>query len=437
MKEFVKFFGVMVLAVAMSGLVACGDDTNPGTDEGSDTTVEDTIDVDVADTVETDAREVVEDEICVPECAANTCVDNLCGVPCACDDGYVCTDSVCVEEECVPNCAGKECGDSGCTDDDGNVITCGTCVDPQVCVEMTSTCEDACVYPDGLPTTWGKTGVVNYLHVPATADEKVTCFDYTGDGVGDCGLTGLASQVNGPLSDMMTDGTMAIMFEFAGVADFTTAADFNLQGLMGAPVTEGTLAGDMLVDKASYLEETCKPMIFFEGSDIVDGALAAGPGNFTISVPLSAELILTVHMVNAQIKADLTAGTTGVSATDGILSGVVTKAELAAIIASIEAECAKDPIPTSVEDICPYIAIAKSAMAMLFDMHQCSAGDCPEGSGAYIAKDAEHAGDAASLCLQFTLAESNVINYADVCGNTVCDGDETTETCAGDCPAVL
>jgi len=34
MKGLVKFFGVMVLAVAMTGLVACGDET-PVNDEGT------------------------------------------------------------------------------------------------------------------------------------------------------------------------------------------------------------------------------------------------------------------------------------------------------------------------------------------------------------------------------------------------------------------
>lgn len=427
MKGIVKFFGVMVLALAMTGFVACGDD-NPADDNGTveDTQEADTVETDTVGTdtiVEHDTAEEdtnvppdVTADVCVPNCTVNTCVDDGCGTPCACDTDYICNAStVCEMEVCVPDECVVECGPNSCGTADG----CGTCGEGQVCVEMTGTCEDTCVYPDDLPTTWGKTGVVNSLHVPANATEKEPCFDYTGDGLGDCGLTGLASQVNGPLADMMTEGSIAIMFEFANVTDFTATADFTLQGLMGESQTcdavagTCTLAGDMWVDEGSYMEDTCMPMIFFEGSSIADGALAAGPGNFTISVPLSADLLLTVHLVNAQIKADITEMTVGVTAADGVLSGVVTKQELTSIIASLEAECAKDPIPEAVADICPYIGVAKSAMAMLFDMHQCDDSEvgCPEGSGTYIAKDAEHPGDAASLCLTFTLAESNITGY--------------------------
>ncbi len=418
MKGLVKFFGVMVLAVAMTGFVACGDET-PVDDNGTpeqdtvetDTMVEDTNVPDEGEGHDTNVEDTVAPDTCVADCTDKACGDDGCGGSCGECTGegeWFCNDSFqCEEKVCVPACDGKECGDDGC---DGS---CGECGEGKVCVELTSTCDDTCVFPDELPTTWGEAGVVNYLHIPANADEKADCFDYTGDGVGDCGLTGLANMANGPLADMMTEGELAIMFEFANVTDFTNTTDFDLQGLMGEPVTVGTLEGDMYVDQASYLEETCKPMIYFAGTDITEGALAAGPGNFTISVPLSPELLLTVHLVDAQIKADLTAGTVGVSATDGFLSGVVTKQELTDIIDSIEAECQKDPVPEAVEDICSYIPTARTAMAMLFDMHQCTNSEvgCPEGSGKYIAKDGEHPADAASLCLQFTLAEANVAGY--------------------------
>lgn len=413
MKELAKLFGVMVLAVSLTGLVACGgsdeptEDTISGTDTpevdtvvGTDTTTEDTNEEHDTNTgIDTNTGTDVPEEVCTPVCEPNTCVDDGCGNPCACDEGYVCNDSVCELEVCDPACGDKVCGPDACGNPDG----CGTCDAGSECNVLDGTCHATCTYPDDLPTAWGESGVVNYLHVPANATEKEPCFDYTGDEVGDCGLTGLASQVNGPLADMMTDGELAIMFEFDSVADFSNTAEFTLNGLMGEPVTAGTLAGEMYVDQASYLEGICIPMIYFEGSSITDGALAAGPGNFTISVPLSEDLILTVHLIDAQIKANLTAGDTGVSATDGILSGVVTKEELTAIIDSLDAECQKDPVPEAVEDICSYLGVARSAMAMLFDMHQTEDG--------YINKDAENPGDAASLCLQFTLAESEITGY--------------------------
>jgi len=410
MKEFAKLFGVMVLAVALTGLVACGGDNNEGTDEGNPDTSEQDVqypeDTNQPDTNRPDEGGVdtntppddVPEEVCTPVCAPNTCVDDGCGNLCACDENFVCNAGTCEPAVCEPKCDGKECGDDGCKG------SCGDCDDGFVCVELTGACEAECNFPDDLPTTWGETGVVNSLHVPANATEKEPCFDYTNDGVGDCGLTGLAGQVNGPLNDMMADGTLAIVFEFDSVTDFANTASFTLKGLMGEPVVEGTLAGDMYVDQASYLEETCTPMIKFADASITAGALMAGPGNFTISVPLDENLLITVHLVDAQIKGDLTAGEIGVAAANGVLSGVVTKQELTDIIDMLDAECDKDPVPASVEDICSYLGVARSAMAMLFDLHQV-------GDGTYINKDADNPGDAASLCLQFTLAESNVAGY--------------------------
>lgn len=69
------------------------------------------------------------DEVCTPVCEANTCIDDGCGTPCACDVGSTCTDSACVPDVCVPNCEGKKCGPDGC---DG---TCGTCDDGNPCTD--------------------------------------------------------------------------------------------------------------------------------------------------------------------------------------------------------------------------------------------------------------------------------------------------------------
>lgn len=424
MKQFVKFFGVMVLAVALTGLVACGSD--PVTPE-EDVVVEDTtppvdtVGVDNVVPVDTVTHDVTDTnvpptdviEVCDPACGTKVCGPSACvGVECGtepCATGYVCEAGACIVDtgcDVAADCGTKECGPSACLDAEGVAIPCGTCDVDNVCNEMVSKCYPECVFPDGLPSTWGKSGVVNYLRVPANAEEKLVCFDYTGDGLGDCGLTGLASQVNPPLTDMMDGGDMAIIFEFAAVTDFTTTPSFTLNGILGAPVVAGTLAGDMTADQSSYMEDTCLPMIFFEGSSIAEGTLAAGPGNFRISIPLSPELLLTVNLIDTQIKAVLAADAAGVSATDGVLSGVVTKAELVSIIDSIQVECDKDPQPDAVKDICPYLGVARGAMAMLFDLHQ----DTAAASG-YIAKDAENPGDAASLCLNFTLAKAAITGY--------------------------
>jgi hypothetical protein len=252
------------------------------------------------------------------------------------------------------------------------------------------------------------------MHVPVDIEEQAACFDYTGDDLGDCGISGLALQINPLLEGLIAKPELALIFEFASVNDFVRTADFTLKGLMGTPVPvcdtatppvcTSTLAGDMYLDQDSYMEDTCLPMIFFEGSSIAEGKLAAGPNNFRISVPLSADLLLTVNLIDTGIKADLTAGDSGVSTNNGVLSGVVTKAEITAIFASLQAECDKDPQPEAVVNICPYLAEARDATATMYDLHQ-------DGDWGYIKADAENPGDAASICLHFTLAAAKIVGY--------------------------
>jgi hypothetical protein len=80
---------------------------------------------------------------CVIDCAGKECgfdgCDGLCGV---CDDGYYCSDGICVEGGCVANCSGKQCGDDGC----GGL--CGICSNTYgegyVCVSGICYCDPDC-----------------------------------------------------------------------------------------------------------------------------------------------------------------------------------------------------------------------------------------------------------------------------------------------------
>jgi len=115
--------------------------------------------------------------------------------------------------------------------------------------------------------------------------------------------------------------------------------------------------------------------------------------------------------VDTQIKADITVGPAGVSARNGVFSGVVLKEEMDALFARMTDECDSGTPPEKFADLCAYIGAMKAAMSMSYDLHRCGPESCPEGYGTYILKDAEHPGDAASVCLQFTMAEANIIGY--------------------------
>jgi hypothetical protein len=261
-----------------------------------------------------------------------------------------------------------------------------------------------CNYPEDLPTTWGPAGVANYLHVPANADEKVVCFDYTGDGLGDCQLTGSASQINPPLADMITAGKTAIVLEFKGVGDLTYNPGFTLYGVVGTPVTEGILSGDIYADTEDILfnKDTCEPAIIFD-AEILDGVLTGQSDKITVRIFITSELAVPVVLVDARISAVLVQSGTGVEASEGVMSGVVTKQALTEVIDGLQEACDMDPQPAEVVDICPYLRISPNPV-MLFDLHQME-------DGSYINKDAENYGDAMSVCFTFTLAPATIVGY--------------------------
>jgi hypothetical protein len=306
---------------------------------------------------------------------------------------------------CVKVCGAAVCGPSNCEGE-----TCGECADvATTCVQ--GVCEANCDWPVfKADVAWGPAGAISSLTTPADAAVvKTLCFDYTGDGLGDNGLKGLAGQVNGPLADAVSGGSIAILFELVGVADFTTTASFQLNGLLGtSTATPPTTTGDFYVQEASYITEVCQPMIYFEGASIADGKLAAGPSEFRLSIPISEGLVIDATLIQAKVKASITAGATadGFAATEGVLSGVLTKEQLVTAIAKLQASC--DAAPANAKpDFCSYLKVATSAMNLLFDLHQV-------GDGTFVAKTKDLPGDAASVCLSYTLSTAKVVGFEPV-----------------------
>jgi hypothetical protein len=304
---------------------------------------------------------------------------------------------------CVKECGTHVCGPSNCPGD-----PCGECLDAATtCVQ--GACETKCDWAGSVPSfTWGPAGVVSALKTPDTpADIQTTCFDYTGDGLGDNGLKGLSGQINGPLATLVDNVTTAILFELAGVTDFTPTPSFHLNGLMGkSAATPPTTTGDFRVLESSYVTAVCAPMIQFRNASIAGGTIAAGPSEFQLSFPVSDGVMLDATILQAKFKADITVGATaaGFAATNGVLSGILTKQELETALARLQATC--DAAPANAKpDFCSYLKVATSAMNLLFDLHQV-------GDGTFVAKTKELPGDAASLCLTFTLSQAKITGFA-------------------------
>ncbi|MBM4394431.1 MAG: hypothetical protein FJ087_01925 [Deltaproteobacteria bacterium] len=355
-----KFLAFSFALFAVAGFVACGGDDG-GTTPTNDVPAEGVTPDVAVDTPQTEGTVEV-----TPDVAIDT-----------------------PPEVCNPKCDGKICGPDGCGGE------CGKCdkdAEKTLCNHAQTECIKPCD-PTAEHKAWEKTGGLATLETPGDlAVVQAKCPDFSGDGKGDNGLKGLASTVNGELKKMVEGGDFNILMEFKGVTNFADTADFTLVGLLGEPDPSdtGTPKTKWQLMLESYDLETCQPVIQFPKAKITAGALTAGPNTFSLSIAI-AELggALTFTLEQGQVKMNVTDD--AVTATDGILAGVLTKEQVDLTLALAEAQCDVEPPP----EFCNYLSMAKSFLPMLFDLDL--NGDTKK--------------DAASLCLAFTLRGATVTGF--------------------------
>jgi hypothetical protein len=315
-------------------------------------------------------------------CPAGThCLDQQ--VPPAASDCWAAVVSSWCGQDCVPDCKYKECGSDGCG---GN---CGYCPYGQACstdfrcLNVTPECT--------LPSSWYPVGATVTLSTPGSADTAVIkslCPDRTGDGQGDNGLKSLASTINPEFQKAIDAGSLAILFEFKWVEDFANTPVFTLNGLFGSKAMGAP--DQYMVQESSYDLSTpggeCPPRISFNDAKIVNGKLATGPGMFAFAIPAGGLDAFTLLLEDTVVSATIKDG--AVSASDGIIGGVLTKEAVDQMIAQWEAQCQVNPT-----DACSYLGTAKAFLPMLFDLDQ----------------DKDGKKDAASICLRFTLEAAKIV----------------------------
>ena len=330
--------------------------------------------------------DVKDTDACVPDCAGKQCGDDGCGGSCGvcspdCPLNAKCEAGQCLEL-CAPNCAGRFCGDDGCG------CSCGTCGDPTkpIC-DSTGTCVST---SDTFPTSWSKIGAVATVQTPGDVAGVALCPDFNGDGKGDNGLKALAATINPELAKTIPS-SFGILFEFVDVADpMADNPGFTLVVLYGRPTAPGATTWE--IDPVSFDLTTPSgefgPQLAFDGAKIVSKVLTANPGLVSLTIPiaeLGGNLSLTLQQV--QISATITDGS--VAALNGTVAGIVTKDQIDATLAKLEATCAA-PNPPS---ICTPIETAKPWLPMLIDLDLNSDGKK----------------DAMSVCFQFTLTGGTIV----------------------------
>jgi flagellin-like hook-associated protein FlgL len=220
------------------------------------------------------------------------------------------------------------------------------------------------------------------LQIPQSGTAAECCFDFTGDGVTDNGLGTLVGALGAiapdtdlqqTLDDAVAGGDIALLIEYYGLDKATNAGATQLWFYLGSNDVDGDGSGDQAWDptlkngegvflaKASSLDESGEPLIKFESAGIAEDVLTAGPGDFPLSIPIPDLLTLNVTIQQAQLNADVRSEATGIFTTDeeidadedgtaelwggGKLGGVIPVDQVISILNDLANDCACAGVP--------------------------------------------------------------------------------------------
>ena len=224
--------------------------------------------------------------------------------------------------------------------------------------------------PAGYATENAKSiSYVKSLVIPENGDEGPTCCDkFEGslypDEEFDNGLAYLAPLIEGQLkdengnpqklsdllSDQIASGTVTILWDHIQLDGADDADGFILAGLLGA-FAEGTTfdgaggtknastgAGEFLINASSFKAGTGDPIIAFNPVSMSGGNMQAGPGPFTLNLPILG-FDLSLQVSETRITGEATISAEGVTYANGTLSGYVKIADIFGALNDVAGTC--------------------------------------------------------------------------------------------------
>ncbi|HOU55264.1 MAG TPA: hypothetical protein PLQ97_15190 [Myxococcota bacterium] len=255
------------------------------------------------------------------------------------------------------------------------------------------------------PTAWGPAASFTSLQTPSDITTvRGTCFDYTGDGLGDSDPRGLAGQVNGPFSDRMMSGAYIALLEFPTGTDFANALPFPQAALTGqSDSAPPQPVGQIHAARITYLS-ACDPVDAFPEAAIADGQLSGTAARMWVRMPDSFlslndswPSLLTLRDVRLRARV-VQGGPDGVELADGVLGPLRKSEDIGAFVARAQAFCEQaDPPP----EYCACLSVMKSALTLLLNLHCFADGSC-------VPKSKDFRGNTASLCLTFSAMPASV-----------------------------
>jgi hypothetical protein len=113
------------------------------------------------------------------------------------------------------------------------------------------------------------------------------------------------------------------------------------------------------IDPVSF-DESGNPIIYFDGTSVVDGLYQTPPSDFRVSLPL-AGLDLELRLSQTEVNGFVTVDETGFNMTEGVLGGYLTKDAILELIQGITDLC--DPNAENRPELCDTVSSVLSGNA--------------------------------------------------------------------------
>jgi hypothetical protein len=207
------------------------------------------------------------------------------------------------------------------------------------------------------------TGRVNVLAIAEAMEPR--CPDVNGDGVPDSALGLLGALANDSLASSVEGDSLNVFFAASGLAAPGTDGAFALSVL-----TANAADGMYTLDPAAVGEDG-RAQIRFPAARAREGALRAGPGRFTLNLPL-AGIELVLQLYSARIESGIAVDEAlGLTLSDGMLWGVIREVDLTAALDDLTATCeaAEDP-PSYCAQLAQFLPLLGNLLHLDQDLDQ-------------------------------------------------------------------
>ena len=168
---------------------------------------------------------------------------------------------------------------------------------------------------------------------------------------------------------------------------------------------------EFMIDPVSLVDG--EPIIFFDGTTIVDGLYQTQPSDFIVDLPI-ADLPLQLRLSQAEVSGFVTVDEVGFNMTEGVLGGYLTKDAIVELIEGINTVCAADEPPSLCDSVGSFLSgNAEQDLGLLLPiLGGFDAAVAADGSTSACSGDSPDC-NAISVCVLLEMSSATITGVAD------------------------